>query len=485
MRPMAVFAAAAFALPALLPSASTMAAAEPPPSKPNVIFVLADDLGIGDIGPYGQRRIRTPHLDRMAAEGLLFTQAYSGSPLCGPSRSCLLTGLHAGHTQIRHNPAQAAGWDRTAQGDPPLHADTPTFARLFKQAGYSTAIIGKWGLGRADADGSPSLLGFDHFFGYDSHVSAHSYYPPFLWRNGSRVPLDGKTYSHDLMTAEAFEFVRRHKGEPFILYLAYTLPHGRFEPPSVAPYADEKWPEAEKKHAAMVTRLDRDLGGLFALLKDLGIDDDTLVLFASDNGPCTAGGHKTAFFDSNAVFRSEKGGPYEGAIRIPFIARWPGRVPAGDRTDMTFAFWDFLPTCADLLGTPSPQTDGLSILPTLLGKPEGQQKRDYLYWELAVGTGMQGIRVGNYKAELLNVSLPTGPRVELYDLSTDPGQKNDVANQHPDIVAQVKQIAATAHMPSRMFALLPDEMKQAGRDAAPRRNNNRNRPKAAPPAADE
>ena len=442
----------------LLALAVGRALAAPPP---NIIFILSDDLGYTDIGPYGQKQIQTPVLDRMAAEGMLFTDAYAGSSLCAPCRSTLFTGLHAGHTPIRHNPAAARAWNRTLQGDPPLPDDILTFAKVCKQAGYATACIGKYGMGLPGKAGSPDRLGFDYFFGYDSHVAAHTYYPDHLWRNNQKVPLDGKTYSHDLFTQEALGYIRQHRSHPFLLYLAYTIPHVKLEPPSLAPYADKPWPRGERAFAAMVTRLDTDIGKLLALLQTLKLDSQTLVIFTSDNGPCTAGGHRAVFFHP-LVFRGMKGRPYEGGIRVPFLARWPGHIPAGQKTGQPIALYDVLPTCAELAGVPvSAPVDGISFVPTLLGRPQDQKQHEYFYWELAASHGFQGIRQGNWKAEILNVSQPGTPKVELYNLKDDPAEKNDVAAAHPELVKQMEAIAQSAHTPNAMFPLTYDECRTA------------------------
>jgi arylsulfatase A-like enzyme len=437
--------------------------AEAKNAQPNFIFILSDDLGYNDVSCYGQTQFQTPELDRMAAEGLRFTSAYAGCPLCGPCRASLLTGLHNGHAPIRQNPIGARGWNRTTQGDPPLPANIPTFGKVFKEAGYATAVIGKWGMGRADAAGNPKSIGFDYFFGYESHVAAHDYYPAFLWRNDQKVPLDGKTYSHDLFTQEAFDFVRQHKGHPFFLYLAYTIPHVALNPPTDEPYADKPWPKPDKSYAAMIHRMDADVGKLFALLKELKLEESTLVIFTSDNGPESAGGHKSEFFKSGAPFRAQKNHPYEGGIRVPFIARWPGHVPAGKTTDQPVVFYDLLATGAELAGvSPPANTDGFSILPTLLGHPDQQKQHEYFYWELASAQGgFQEIRFGHWKAERLNVSNGKQPFIELYDLDQDISQTNNVAADHPDIVKRIEQIAAEAHTSNAMFPLTYAERQAA------------------------
>ena len=430
-------------------------------NRPNIIFILSDDLGYADIGAYGQKDIQTPSLDKMAAEGMLFTDAYAGSPLCAPCRSTLFTGLHTGHTPIRHNPAAARGWNRTVQGDPPLPDDILTFAKVCKQTGYATACIGKYGMGTPGKAGSPDRLGFDYFFGYDSHVAAHNYYPDHLWRNDEQVPLDGKTYSHDLFTQEALQFVREHQEQPFLLYLPYTIPHVKLDPPSLEPYTDKPWPPAEKAYAAMVTRMDRDIGKLMDLLKALNLDNQTVIMFAGDNGPCAAGGHKITTFHSTP-FRALKGRPYEGGIRVSFLARWPGHIPAGRKTAQPIAFWDVLPTCADLAGVPvTAPVDGISFLPTLLGRPQEQKEHAYFYWELGAEKGFQEIRLGNWKAEILNVSRPEPPKLELYNLKDDPAEKNDVAAEHLDVVKKMEQVAKAARTSDPMFPLTYEECQKA------------------------
>jgi arylsulfatase A-like enzyme len=427
--------------------------------RPNIIFILADDLGYGDLGCYGQRTIRTPNLDRMAAEGMIFTDHYAGSTVCAPSRCCLMTGVHTGHAFIRGN-------DRI-----PLRPSDVTVAELLRQAGYATGIVGKWGLGEPDSTGIPNRKGFDHWFGYLNQRHAHNYYPDYLWRNEEKVPLANEVtpvnppggvatrrvqYSSDLFTADALKFIDRNRRRPFFLYLAYTIPHANneakpdgMEVPSYGPYADEDWPNPQKGYAAMITRMDADIGRLFARLKSLGLDRKTLVLFSSDNGPHREGGADPAFFDSSGALRGCKRDLYEGGIRVPLIARWPGRIAAGSGSDHVCASWDFLPTCCELTGAPIPQgIDGLSILPTLLGLPQMQQKHEYLYWEFHEQGKKQAVRMGDWKGVRLNVAKdPNGP-IELYDLKRDMGEERNVADQHPEIVGQIAAIMASARTPS-------------------------------------
>ena len=420
--------------------------------KPNILFILADDLGYGDLGCYGQRLIRTPNLDRMAAEGVRFTDAYAGSTVCAPSRCSLMTGLDMGHALIRGNATV------------PLRPEDATVAKILKTAGYATGLVGKWGLGEAGSTGVPTRQGFDSFFGYLSQVHAHNYYPDFLWRNEARVPLEGNVckdgvasqraqYSHDLFTREALDFVRRHKDHPFFLYLAYTIPHANneltratrngMEVPSDEPYSGETWPQPQKNQAAMVTRMDRDIGQLFALLKDLGIDQDTIVFFTSDNGPHKEGGGDATLFRSAGPLRGLKRDLYEGGIRVPMIVRWPGHIPAGTVSGQPWAFWDFLPTAAEIAGAKVPEgVDGISILPALLGQP--QRSHDYLYWEFHERGFDQAVRLGDWKAVRHGTQRP----IELYGLKADIGETRDVAGQNREVVVRVEAILRAARTDS-------------------------------------
>jgi arylsulfatase A-like enzyme len=431
--------------------------------RPNVIFILADDLGYGDLGCYGQEIIQTPNLDRMATEGMIFTNHYAGSTVCAPSRCCLMTGLHTGHAFLRGN-------DRI-----PLRPEDVTVAELMKQAGYTTGIIGKWGLGEPDTTGVPNRKGFDYWFGYLNQQHAHNYYPEYLWRNEEKVPLANQVepvgaaggvatkrvqYSHDLFASEALAFLDRNRKQPFFLYLAFTIPHANneskpdgMEIPSYGPYASRDWSNPQKGHAAMITRMDRDIGRLFDRLKALGLDDKTLVLFSSDNGPHKEGGADPAFFGSSGGLRGIKRDLYEGGIRVPLIARWPGRITAGSGSDHVCAFWDFLPTCCELAGVPTPEeTDGLSFLPTLLGQPQRQRQHPYLYWEFHEQGKKQAVRMGHWKGVRLNVAKdPAGP-IELYHLAEDPGEQENVASRNPEAVARIATIMASARTPSQRWS---------------------------------
>jgi arylsulfatase A-like enzyme len=433
---------------------------ERPKNPPNIIFILADDLGYGDLGCYGQKRIKTPNIDKLAAEGMRFTQCYAGSTVCAPSRSVLMTGLHSGHTRIRGNNAY------------PLQPEDVTVASVLKKANYKTGLIGKWGLGLQGTTGTPGKHGFDEFAGFLSQTHAHQYYPTSVWRFSDFSDkefmwmLDGNTndqrkvYIHDLFTQGATNFLRVNRQHPFFLYLAYTAPHannelGRaqgngMEVPSDAPYSNEDWPQTEKNKAAMITRLDRDIGRLLDLLKAFKIETNTVVFFASDNGPHSEGGVKAEFHHSSGPLRGIKRDMYEGGIRVPMIVRWPGKINAGAVSDFPWAFWDFLPTAADIAGAANhvpKNIDGISVLPTLLGQK--QKPHEFFYWEFHEKGSKQAVRTGDWKAVRLAINKP----LELYDLKTDPGETNNVAPAHPEVVAKIETFLKTARTPSEKWPL--------------------------------
>jgi arylsulfatase A-like enzyme len=423
-------------------------------TRPNIIFILADDMGYGDAGCYGQKLIHTPNLDRLAAEGVRFTQAYAGTTVCAPTRCALMTGKHIGHAAIRANREVAP------EGQEPLPAGTFTVAQLLKNAGYATGVFGKWALGYVDSTGAPDKMGVDSFFGYNCQRLAHNYYPDHLWRNHERVELDGKTYSHDLIAREAMKWVRGHAKESFFLYLPFTIPHPQFEVPDLGDYAGAPWPETQKKYAAMISRMDASIGQLLALLKELKIDDNTLVFFSSDQGADNPGVLDT--FRSNGPFRGTKRTMYEGGLRVPMLARWPGHIRPGTMNATQWAFYDFLPTVAELAGQllpPSVKSDGVSIVPALL---EGQtMNREFLYWELHEGVFIQAARVGDWKG------VRNGPEkpVELYDLSKDAAESRDVAAAHPDVVGQIQEILKREHIPNPLWpdTALPAKPKKPGK----------------------
>jgi arylsulfatase A len=435
-----------------------MAATSPPASaagRPNVIFILADDLGYGDLGCYGQERIKTPNIDRMAAEGMRFTQHYSGSTVCAPSRCTLMTGMHTGHAVIRDN---EGGF-----GAKPLGPSDVTVAQVLKQAGYATAVIGKWDMAGPSARGIPNQHGFDYSFGYLHSSRAHNHYPDYLWRNGQKVILEGNQngqgtqYSHDLFTQEALEYIEQERGLPFFLYLAYTLPHAELTVPedSLKPYrgtfpeepfeTKSSWEWRPGRYrpqenpmaafAGMVSRMDRDVGRLLTKLEEQGLGRDTLVIFASDNGPHREGGATPQFFGSSGPLRGLKRDLYEGGIRVPFIARWPGKIEPDSTTDHVSAFWDFLPTCAELAGTDVPEgIDGLSVVPTLLGQPDRQEMHESLYWEFKE---KRAVRLGDWKAVRLGGE---DGKLELYNLGNDIAEEHDLSEQHPEIIARIGEV---------------------------------------------
>ncbi|MEP2775878.1 MAG: arylsulfatase [Luteolibacter sp.] len=412
---------------------------------PNVIYILADDLGYGEVGYNGQEKIQTPELDAMAAAGMRFTDHYCGNAVCAASRASLMTGKHPGHAYIRAN---SPGYPN---GQMPLLEGTETVGKLMQRAGYKTAVIGKWGLGSTWDSGSPNKQGFDHFFGYTDQVLAHNYYPEYLWRNSEKVMLDngkGKEndYSHDLMTVEALDFIEGAKQEPFFLYLAYTIPHTAYQVPDLAQYADKDWPENMKKHAAMTSRMDRDIGTIKRRLEELGLAENTLIMFNSDNGAHGMSG-SLAFFQTSGDLRGKKRQVYDGGVRSPMIAYWPGKVPAGSVSDHISSFWDMLPTMAELTGEPvAGETDGISMLPTLLGNDDQQQEHKYLYWELYEGSPNQAVRMGKWKGVVAD--RRKGMKIELYDITADEGEKSDVAAEYPEVVSEIRKALIEAHEPS-------------------------------------
>ena len=425
--------------------AVTATAAENNP-KPNIILVLSDDLAQGDLGSYGQKLIATPNLDRMAEEGARFTQAYCGTSVCAPSRASLMTGLHSGHCPIRANRELRDENDKLIDGQMPLPAETLTVADVLKTAGYSTAVMGKWGMGRFDSTGSPLKKGFDHFFGYNCQRHAHSYFPTHLYRNDQSFDLPGndgkgvgKTYAQDLIADDVLSWVRSQRDHPFFLFYAITLPHGRHEIHDLGQYASKDWTPQQKAYAAQVTRLDSDVGRLLGLLKELKLDEKTIVFVTGDNGssfaPTSEIGRR--FDQASNGLRGFKRELYEGALRQAAIVRWPGVVPAGRVSDEPWAFWDFLPTAAELAGAklpPSYKPDGLSLVSMLKGGAAPQ--REHFYWELHEGPSLQAVRFGDWKAVRKGPSKP----IELYALKSDPGEASDLAAEQPAIVAKAKAL---------------------------------------------
>jgi len=413
--------------------------------RPNIVFILSDDLGQGDLACFGNKNIQTPHLDRMAREGTRYTQAYCGTPICAPSRTSLMTGLHTGHTPVRSNR------EIEPEGQHPLPAETVTVAEILKGAGYATGAMGKWGMGMFDTTGSPLKHGFDHFFGYNCQRHAHSYFPTYLYSNDKRIELPGndgksigKTYAQNLIGDAALAFVRENKDRPFFLYYPITLPHGRHEIDDLGIYADKPWPLEQRTYAAQVTRLDTDVGRLLDLLKELGLDEKTLVMFSGDNGHIPASLPLLAEDDSK--LRGTKGTMYEGGLRQAGIARWPGKIQAGRVSNEPWAFWDFLPTAAELAGAALPkgfETDGLSLVSFLQGGPA--PKRDYFYWELHIGqrqpTPLSAVRFGDWKALRENPAAP----IELYDLAADPAESKNLASAHPELVSKAESLMKEAH----------------------------------------
>ena len=445
--------------------------------RPNIVFILADDLGYGDLGVYGQRYIRTPHLDRLSAEGIRFTQFYAGTTVCAPSRSALLTGQHTGHTYIRGNK------EITPEGQEPLADSVQTFAQLLQRAGYVTGAFGKWGLGMVGTSGDPNRKGFDEFFGYNCQRQSHRHYPTHLWHNRKKVILDGNNlsqkvhYAPALIQQKTLAFIEDHKDTSFFLFIPTVLPHAELQGPedeyyklyehafqetphrgngygpgaTVAGYASVAKPRAT--FAAMVSRMDAYVGQVMDKLDELGLTDNTIIIFSSDNGAHTEGGADPAFFNSTGGLRGVKRDLYEGGIRTLLIVRWPNHIAAHSVSDHIGAFWDIMPTLVDIAHAPQPSyTDGISFLPTLLGQ-SNQQQHPYLYWEFHEGGGKQAVRMGKWKGVRLDVSKNPDAPVALYNLQTDPNETTDVAAGHPKIVEQLVQRMNGAHKESVIFPL--------------------------------
>jgi arylsulfatase A len=471
--------------------------------RPNIIFILADDLGYGDLGCYGQKMIRTPHLDRLAAEGLRFTQHYAGNAVCAPSRCVLMTGKHPGHADIRDNKQQHPGPLKVSgmpdkEGQMPLLSDTVILPMLLKQLGYKTGGFGKWGLGAPDTDAAPLKRGFDRWFGFNCQAVAHNYYPSYLWDDDQRVPtrnaaftahdklkegedkdspasyarFSGQDYAPDLITEQALLFAKQHRDEPFFLFWPTTVPHVALQVPADSlaeyqgklpdePYVGDKGysPHMSPRaaYAAMITRMDRDVGRMVSLIQELGLEQDTLFVFTSDNGPLSgelqgAGGSDAKFFDSGVSRRAGKGSLYEAGVRVPCLVRWKGVVPAGRVEERVTGFEDWLPTLLELCeGKESAPAgvDGVSFAPTLRG--QAQPERGFLYREFPAKQGQQSVRVGQWKA--IRPRLKKDQTTELYDLAKDPAEETNVAGQHPEILAKLEALMQEQHQANQRFAL--------------------------------
>lgn len=466
----------------LLVIAAFFSACKPAPKpqtevvKPNIVYILADDLGYGDLSCYGQQKFETPNIDKLAAEGMRFTNHYAGCTVCAPSRSSLMTGQTTGFTPIRGN----VGWN--PEGQMPLPASAFTIAELLQQAGYTTGAFGKWGLGYFETEGDPNKQGFEEFYGYNCQSLAHNYFPGHLWHNHTKIELNGNTgdslqqYAPDLIHEQALKFIEDNKDKPFFLFYPTVIPHaelllpekymaefrGKYEPEKAykGTEPDDKrfrlggygsQAECHAAFAAMVSLLDRQVGELVAKLKETGLDDNTLVIFSSDNGPHFEGGADPDFFDSNGPLKGYKRDLYEGGIREPMIARWPGHIEAGSQTAQVSAFWDVMPTLAELVGADEPANiQGISFLPTLLNKP-GQKQHDYLYWEFHENGGRQAIRRGDWKYVSYQVNNPAKQTQELYDLSVDPGEEHSVAAENPEVLEEMRQLLEVVRTDSEAF----------------------------------
>jgi arylsulfatase A-like enzyme len=444
--------------------------------KPNIIYILADDLGYGDLSVTGQEKYETPNIDKLASQGMFFTQHYSGSTVCAPSRSSLLTGMHTGHTFIRGNK------EIQPEGQYPIPDETYTLAEAMQKNGYVTGAFGKWGLGFPNSEGDPVNQGFDVFYGYNCQRMGHNYYPDHLWSNKDSIVLDNNlkaqkgTYAPDLIHGKTLEFIEDNKDRPFFLYVASIIPHAELAAPEEVlknhrgkyppekkykgvdgpEYGQGEYASQNETHAAfaaMIDVLDMQVGEIMKKVEELGIAENTIIIFTSDNGPHTEGGADPDYFNSNGSFRGTKRDLYEGGIRVPMIAKWPNKIEPGSKTTHLSAFWDIFPTFMEIVGGENPDDlDGISFLPTLYGKEEKQIQHDYLYWEFHEKGGRQAVRKGNWKAVKNNVLKAPNAPMELYNLSKDIGEKNNLANQHPEVIKEMKAIFKDARTPSNIFS---------------------------------
>jgi len=457
--------------------------------KPNVIYIYADDMGYGELGCYGQQKIKTPHLDKIAREGIRFTQHYTSTPVCAPARAMLMTGRHGGHSYIRGNYELGGFADSTEGGQMPLPEGTFTIAHLMKKAGYTTGLIGKWGLGMNNTTGAPDKQGFDYYYGYLCQKQAHNHYPTHLWENGKwdtlrnpsfyvhqPIPKDapdslfdrykGKDYAITKMAEKTLAFIRSNKDKPFFLYLPYTVPHVSLQAPDEAVneyvgqfkespyygdkgYAPTKYPLST--YAAMITYMDKQIGKIMALLKELKLDDNTIVMFSSDNGSTfDVGGADVEFFNLTGGLRGRKQDLYEGGIREPFIARWPGKIPSGKVTSHVSVQFDMMATLSELTGIAVPKNDGISFLPVLTGRDEQQKQHEFLYFEFPEKSGQVAVRIGDWKGIKSNMKTDKNAPWEIYNLKTDEKEANNVAAQHPELAKKFEQILQEQHQPSHI-----------------------------------
>lgn len=444
--------------------------------QPNIIYILADDLGYGDLSCYGQEKFKTPNIDKLASQGMLFSQHYSGSTVCAPSRSALLTGMHTGHTVVRGNK------EIQPEGQYPISDDTYTLAEAMKKSGYVTGAFGKWGLGFPGSEGDPINQGFDEFYGYNCQRLGHHYYPDHLWSNKDSIVLEGnlgllkEAYAPSLIHDKTLQFIEQNKSKPFFLYVASIIPHAELAAPEAlikkyrnkflpekvykgvddgsdyrkGPYGSQN--ESHAAFAAMVDLLDQQVGEIMSKVEELGIAENTIIIFTSDNGPHEEGGADPDYFDSNGLLKGKKRDLYEGGIRVPMIAKWQGKIEAGSKTDHISAFWDVFPTLSDVTGVEIPKNiDGISFLPELLGNNSEQKKHDYLYWEFHEKGGRQAIRMGDWKAVKYNVLKTPNKPMELYNLANDLGEENNVTMQFPEVVKQIEALFQEARTPSDVF----------------------------------